>query len=145
MSGTVINAKPKEYNLIISYYVKHVLQFFVVAIGISAMIGELQGKPFTFDKTFFCYIDFDHTWSLSSVQCDYTSVALSPIFLAIYLTISACISLASFLALCSIHKRNNMRCLQCIFIDNDNFMRLIAVGDTAERAYNAVQELKLLA
>ena len=104
------------------------------------MLWELNWKPFTFDKTFLCYINFDHTWSLSSVQCDYTSVALSPIFLATYFTISACILLATCLALCSIHNRNKICCTRRI--DNDHFMRLIAVGDTAERACKKLQELK---
>ena len=130
-----------KYSLLCSYWIKHVSQLAVVATGVIVMFWELHWKPFIFDKTFLCYVNFDDTWSLSSVQCDYTSVALSPIFLATYFTISACILFAGIFALCSIHNRN-MRCTRRIY--NNDFMRLIAVGDTAERAYKKLQELKPL-
>ena len=127
-----------SYTLILFYYIKHLSQLAVVITGVIAMLWELNWMPFTFDKTFLCNINFEHTWSLSSVQCDYTSVALSPIFLAIYLTISVCILLAGIFALISIHLRMTSCCI--CGIDNNRFMRLIAVGDTAERAYKKLQE-----
>ena len=73
---------------------------------------------------------------ISSVLCDFTSVAFSPIFLATYLTISVCIGLAAILALNSLHIR--MKCTGAV--DDDNFMRLIAVSDTAKRVFD--QRLK---
>ena len=130
---TVTNAN--GHSLITSYWIKHLFQFAVVATGVILMVWDLDWMPFTFDKTFLCYINFDQTWQLSSVLCDYTSVALSPIFLATYLTISACIVIAGILALCSLQCRMKRVCS----IDNDHLISIIAVGDTADRAYKHVQ------
>ena len=130
-AATASTTSKETYRLVVSYFIKNILQIVCVIIGIIAVFWESHWM-FNFDTTFLCYIHLDENWSLSSVQCDYTSVALIPIFLATYLTLSICILLAGLFGLLTLFLCR----MKCKCITDVGMISIIAVGNAAQRAYD---------
>lgn len=135
----LLDKKENTYRLVVSYFIKNILQIVCVIIGIIFVFWESHWM-FNLDTTFLCYIHLDENWSLSSVQCDYTSVALIPIFLATYLTLSICILLAGLFGLLTLSLcRMKCKCTSCTDV---GMISIIAVGNAAQRAYDHPDVLK---